>query len=501
MSTLIFLNRKPGHSRLAHLLLASNLALSFWEATHLHAIMTIVNSLSSTVLLGLTWACYRDEVGTIFPSILRLGIEKITLTTQGRHKKIPFIPIILGATATLIVTGVLTNADPLFSEKIKFIADLFNQEFWQRLSATIGISIPLIPALYIYFRKVKLDKKLEVTIHDLRLLLASSASWASLFLSGILGFFIYTSLSYLTSKLDPHLPGFTYSSYVTQGFSELIIASVLTFIIAQLANNFFSKLLSTLTLGVVALNLYKLHLYVSENGFTQTRVLGVWFLLWLAIILFSQLIIKRQVYYFGLACSIILLFLANIIDTDGLIMSSYPPKVNGAVDNYYMIQNFGLKTKPLWPKLLSKNNTIINNYLLLDPKNLSFDQYYAAHWAINENNAIQYKIVELLKKYGSPTELSLVTNFDYANTPQQEAANKKLLTGQSLNQHERQLLWLPPNSWPYQNIQEKSFYDPSLNTIYKNIVDLNSKLEEFEKNIPQQISSDFGQKVWDRKTY
>jgi hypothetical protein len=190
-SILVFLNRKPGHGRLAHFLLGSNLALSLWEATHVHSLMTIVNYLASTLLLSLTWANYRDEVGSLFPSLFRLGIEKITLTApKGNYKKIPFVPIIFGTIASLIVTGILASADQLFSQKIKFILDLFSQEFWQRLSTTIGISIPLIPALYIYFRKVKLDKKLEVTIHDIRLFFASSSSWASLFLSGVLSFFL-----------------------------------------------------------------------------------------------------------------------------------------------------------------------------------------------------------------------------------------------------------------------------------------------------------------------
>ncbi len=77
MSALIFLNRKPGHNRLAHLLLGSNLALSLWEATHVHSLMAIVNSLASTLLLGLTWACYRDDLGSLLPSLFRLGIETL----------------------------------------------------------------------------------------------------------------------------------------------------------------------------------------------------------------------------------------------------------------------------------------------------------------------------------------------------------------------------------------------------------------------------------------
>ncbi len=496
-----FLTRKPGYHPRSHLFLFSALFVSAWEATHLRSGTTEFNYFSASLLLAFTWASYHNETGSLVPNIFKLGIDKLVISVE-KYKKVPFVPILFGLLATIVVTSILATGDTLFNQKVKAITDLISADWWERLAGFVAASVPLLISLYAYFRKINLEKNITQFILDLQNLLAQSASWASIFLTGILGIFIYTSLNYILTKLDPRLPGFTYSAYVTQGFVELIVASLLTLIIAQLGQNLFSKILSLLTLGLLALNFHKLQLYMAENGLTQIRVLGFWFLLWLAILLLIQIINKKRVLGLAVMLSIIFLVLANLIDTDRIILTSFPPKVNGQIDNYYQINNFGLKTLPSWPTIFAKNQTIIQPYLQLDPTKITFDQYYAFYWANQENQAIANQIERLANKYGTNSEIFQVLswNQNYDNySDEQRIIYNNLANNQDITQHQRRTLSLPANTWLYQNQQEKNLYDPKLLNLYQDIQALNQKTIAFEKKIPENQLFDLNSRVWDRK--
>lgn len=231
----------------------------------------------------------------------------------------------------VIFANLLTAADPVFNKLIQEIKDeVFSRTF---LSLVLGIGLFFVLTLRIRSNseqsKLKILGFYDVAIPSGALVL-------------LLAFFLFIQSKYLFGNhASVEAFDLTYSEYVRKGFMELLIATLLGGLISYLlilkikALDGIKKIRALQVINVVLVLELALLLvsafqrdliYVDVYGYTRVRVIGLAFLIWLALVLiqlFAFNIFKKwkEMYLFSgiFAISIVGFLVLNVLNVDKMI--------------------------------------------------------------------------------------------------------------------------------------------------------------------------------------
>ena len=164
--------------------------------------------------------------------------------------------------------------------------------------------------------------------------------------------------------------GISYSEYTRRGFAQLVVVSVISLVLLWFLirkpqgekDNPVIRLLSYTFLFEVLLILAsafrRVYLYQAEHGFTQARLLGIVFAIWLGGILFIFLAnlmgrLKSQTMPFaGLVNTVFTIFILNFINIDHLVGAVKQPNLGYRIDHPYIVRALSEDAWIGWKKTL-----------------------------------------------------------------------------------------------------------------------------------------------------
>lgn len=466
-----YLTKASNHHPYAKFFSLIAVTLSVFTAIFDHSTNNYLNYPLSILATILSWLTYHDSLpvfpinlSNLFSKLPRLRFQTIRPEGNFQHLWKHLLPGFLGLVFGLTLINLLNFADPIFKHSTQFLFDFLKQNFVQRLVSTLFVSLYISPLLFLYFLPLKYP---ENRLGQSKSLFELFSQWASLFGSIIYSTFLIIQLNYLIFHHNPNIPGFTYSAYVKAGFAELILASVLTLIVAQIKKTKLSSLLSFLTVGLLFLNAYKLFLYVQFNGLTRSRILGAWFLIWLFALLFIQLFRHHLFSKLLIPTTFFILVLLNLLPTDNLLLYTLPPKVNGQIDYCYLVSKLDTNSSSLWPGLIAKNTQGLEDVIAkIDPKKITKTQFYDLYWQM--------------------VTLEEIERISWGLTPYQENITSK-----------------PSISWPYKNLSKAFTYNSltNISDIQKSIDETRTRFNDYYNAIPENISQQYMQQTRDRSCW
>jgi hypothetical protein len=259
---------------------------------------------------------------------------------------------LIAAPILAILLVLFAAADPIYSSLLFRIFEL-NIIFPPRITTTVGWLLILGPTALMVIPETE----------DKRLLKFLEKNWATelMVAIGLVGLVLFSFLSvqirYLFASVpETQLREFgvnTYSEYVNRGFYELILATIIVYTTIRLALVVFKastekhrnwlKIINLTTLsGLIVLVisvLRRLMLYQTFHGLTQARVLGLIFLVWLAVmigILILRHFWRENWILIELTTLVATLIFLGLFNIDQFIAKNSPPTVNGKIDYVYL---------------------------------------------------------------------------------------------------------------------------------------------------------------------
>jgi len=286
-----------------------------------------------------------------------------------KDDQVSFISIvkICGFTFILLIffAAILSMADPVFANLIEnFMSELIGRTI-------ITVFLVSIFIIIISVKQTEKDANSEIfgCVSTIEVLIPVIA------VVGLLLVFIGVQVTYLFgSHSDLARFGFTYSEYVRRGFIELLIATAIGGVLSYILylkkdiSGFISKLATVVNvvliieLAVLLVSALKRDLlYVDMYGFTRTRLIGGFVLVWLTGLLLSLLsltLIKKfsEKYFWkwiGLL-TLILISCINIFNIDEFIATQNPPSVTNKQPEYYYLASLSEDAISGWVYMLPK---------------------------------------------------------------------------------------------------------------------------------------------------
>jgi Domain of unknown function (DUF4173) len=293
---------------------------------------------------------------TIWQYALRLLRQGPLLLRNMFNGKIAQHSGVFTAIKTLVLTCIvvaffgtlLAQADPVFAHLVQ---DIFDELFGRTI-------LSIVVAVFLFATLTVRLPVLAGKAPKLQFLHIAEATVPIAALVGIFAVFLAIQSRYLFgSHADFSMLNITYSDYVRKGFTELLVVTffggVLTYGISlkskALAAGTTRIVLTTLNtvlvleLGLVLASALKRNaMYMETYGITRVRIIGILFLVWLAILLVQLLwfAVRKQakevhVLIGTLVSSTVLLVVLNIWNIDARIANAVPPR-NEPIDVVYI---------------------------------------------------------------------------------------------------------------------------------------------------------------------
>lgn len=389
---------------------------AFLFAFRSNEVVQAINFLTSVFFI-LTSVYFYQQPGRLFPRLFQFIILPLTTIKNSFSsllKSVDKTPaetetteegvtdsIIRGVVIAGIIIGVLflllQGADPIFG---KLTGNFFGS-FTERLivSLVVFTLVFILGLRQLASEKVTGDESVSVPRGKHVELVVVMGSVGTLLLV-----FILVQLRYLFSTVGERelhelgINSLTYSEYVRKGFFELLLSSVITSAVVLYSLGFLHRfkgssktvvqLLSgflTVETGLLLLSAVKrVVLYADGHGLTRARIIGLIFLVWLALMLIVLLwrVVRemKQVWWFVLTLGITLetLLLVNLINIDGLITDKYKPTVNKEVDYFYLV-NLSADAAGSWKESLVASDQVLEQFKSKKPT--SAEDYRQIYWA------------------------------------------------------------------------------------------------------------------------
>lgn len=279
--------------------------------------------------------------------VTAISAIKVSFTKSGRGKAIllSIAGILIALPVTIVIALLLTNADSAFAN----LYEKFTREFIERIGLYFWEFVFGIPvALYLFgliFGGIKKRYTDIITADSVTASARKLRKVPAVMIYGALTTFviIYTlfflsQIQYLFSGFSANLPGgFTYSEYARRGFFDLCTVASINLIIlfvvhcvTKRAENKSGKpmkaytiVLSLYTIGLIAIALSKMFLYINVKGLTELRVYTSWFMVFLFIV-FAAIIAKQFIRKINLArittiCGAVMILILCFANTDAII--------------------------------------------------------------------------------------------------------------------------------------------------------------------------------------
>ena len=301
---------------------------------------------------------FEEAVGSIIEAVV--GVFK--KRDKSKTKNVKIGKIIKGLIVTIpiliVVLILLSSADSIFSNKLKdmlstvFSFGIFESEtyinLFFRLIIIIGITIYFIAILY----NILEDKFCEKDVSETKPWKIDTIIGNTILtvLNLVYLVFCYIQISVLFMKIGD-MQNFNYASYARQGFFQLMVVSIINFIIILITSKrkeenkkinytkIMNLLLAVFTLIILFSSFYRMYLYEQAYGYTFLRLM-VYFALITEIIL----IIPTIMYILNLNINLtktyfvvimLMYILVNYVNIDYMIA-----KKN--IDRYFEDENYEL---------------------------------------------------------------------------------------------------------------------------------------------------------------
>ena len=267
-----------------------------------------------------------SALGKCFGAIASLFRTK----RDGNLKKV-LCGILIAVPLAVIVGALLLNADGVmnFYFKDAFRNLRFGEVFWHILLVLI---VTLL--FYSFLFNAAFSRKLTAAKEDGKRIPAVTLTVVLSVLLLLYAVFAYVQFAYLMGLRG--LPAeLTYSEYARQGFTELILVSIINLCVFGLclARGEESKPLRGLMFALLAATLILLYsaamrliLYTEAYGLTFRRLLPLWFMAFLLFVLLlcTVRLIKRKLHLVRIAAMglVVWYLLLNVVNVDGLIAES-----------------------------------------------------------------------------------------------------------------------------------------------------------------------------------
>jgi len=390
--------------------IASKVAVVFagYGGMILLPLFILTSSIQPTKLIELFFVFYTNIKAYLAAALLTLtrGLAvKLTESVQQRKNSglMKYLVGFLVSIPVILLLVMLLSSDPIFYQKIK---DIIPENILAEIPGRIGMStfmgIFLIPTLYLV-QKIREHRASVVADMIGRF----HAPEISLMMSGlvtlVLGAFIVIQWPYIfvhvAREIDLQKYGVrTYSEYVTKGFVELIIASVVVLGVISLAlivRNNIKKM--TTAYGVINLLLIacysiliiscfrRVGLYVELHGLSVIRVYGSYVLA--ALLSIVPFILLRfyfqKAHFFAEVVVICCLFVIMLgTSADHIIATQFPPTVNKQIDYGYLARLSADGADGWEAALISVTQTLVTKNLLGKPLLDSHDRQEIAKAAL-----------------------------------------------------------------------------------------------------------------------
>lgn len=325
--------------------------------------------------------------------------------------------IFIGVPVLIILFFILSKADPIFENiTFSFLKDIWIRSIFSLIIFVLVLALGIMK-IFEHEKQEEIKKVSEGKEYELMIVLGG--------LAFLFGGFIFIQFKYLFSGVGERellslgIKSLTYSEYVRKGFFELLSASVISSAVVLYALRYIHKLkgkgkilvqmLTSVVTIEVGLLLFsaaqRVNLYQMEHGLTRARVFGMFFLIWLAVllmILFSRIVkdINSRIYLsLNIISTLLILGLVNFVNVDELIATSeHKPTVNNEIDYYYLAY-LSPDAHESWPPAIKEAENVLIN--LKDKLDLNSEDYRILFWHLGAMEAVNMQLVYLQDKYGS----------------------------------------------------------------------------------------------------
>lgn len=271
-------------------------------------------------------------------------------------------PIVIGVVISLPIVIVLTSlfawADPIYRVRLdEWVKKLTELEFVRRLKIrtlfSIAVAITLGPLLFL-----RRSSEFRSLLTRLRLTVHREMTIVMIAVALVLGSFLAVQWPYVfvTVPAETDLSKFgvaTYSEYVTRGFSELLLISLVLYaltwgglyilresvphsrwplLVAQMV------VLSEFVIFLISIA-RRVWLYQLYHGLTLGRIYGSFLLVWIAIMtgmLFARHFFRWRFVIAEVVATIAVVAVIGLFNAEAFIARFRPPTVNHRIDYVYL---------------------------------------------------------------------------------------------------------------------------------------------------------------------
>lgn len=260
----------------------------------------------------------------------------------------------IGIPVLILLTVLLISADPLFARYFQNFMLALGKISFDVTFLSNGFHLGVVFFLFCALLNRKIRIYQEFRFFAVASSLTKELTVTTFLIALLLALFLFVQVQYLFASAQSLADmGVMLSEYTRKGFTELlIVSSICLFLIALVVKNIhvlkakFYQIISTVFLTEVFLVLLsasrRVYLYQDKHGFTQARLLGVFFSIWLfsvLVIFLIRVITKAQKIPLLLALfmtSLVTLMLMQLTNIDYLIAVVKKPNLGYGIDYPYI---------------------------------------------------------------------------------------------------------------------------------------------------------------------
>ena len=333
--------------------------------------------------------------------------------------------LLLAGPVVLVITVLLRAADPIFTQMTDRILKLLpklQSDVLRRIVESISITVLVTPMALLAVRRKFVSPLLRQDIGRLRVEALTMVGLIAMVLTA----FLVIQFRYLFATVpEVELQQFgvmTYSEYVRRGFVELIVVSVIVYLVAnagylimratQAGEGVWLKRMNLALLAeilIFVVSIYRrVSLYQMYHGLTRIRIYGSVFLV--VLVALTAVLILRHLWtgvckWYRYEAGIIVggVLLIACLNPDRLIATTFPPTVNGEVDEVY-IARLSASAVEGWLEAYQAAERTATQYRGRDPLRIFPDETRKLIYTQRSLQALRSRYRSLIGRYGSAGE-------------------------------------------------------------------------------------------------
>ncbi len=345
-----------------------------------------------------------------------------------------FLGIILGIPVVLLITTLLSSADPIFSKILTNAINLKNFPWWfinggmSRVIYSVFFLMGVLSLIYLIVKRYPGEEKFDYNLHFVNL---SERKSAFVFLSivamisFVLAAYLIVDFPYLFADV-PETELIKYgvnnlSEYVTKGFNELIVVSVIVYLTASVSVfvykmggrgakllKWFNVFLLSETVVFIFSIFRRVAIYQETHGLTRVRIYGSVFLagltIWTVILILRHWQKIKKWFWYELSVFAVLCLTVFFVKPDYIIANKFKPTVNKEID-YVYISRLSPEAVDGWIVGYKDAVEKINKLSKKDRSTWSQEDERLGYYAFLTLNILRNSTKKLALKYGTAEDI------------------------------------------------------------------------------------------------